>query len=118
MTWPCQRDIEKAVPFASEEIEPFAAMYIGRMFARCEAARKTGEPTLLRNACCSMWWGLNGLQHIATAVSTATHFTIALSNHQRQIADYIKEHTGIDAWEAKGWGNHGIDSRERTGDAP
>ncbi|TGT64049.1 MULTISPECIES: hypothetical protein [unclassified Mesorhizobium] len=102
-------EIQKAVPFISEEVEPFAALYIGKMFARCEKAREAGDETLLYDLCCSMWWGLNGLQHIATAISTATHFTIALSNHQRQIADYIREHTGVDPWEAKGWGNHSID---------
>ncbi|RWN60179.1 hypothetical protein [Mesorhizobium sp.] len=102
-------DIEKAVPFISEEVEPFAALYIGKMFARCEQARKSGDTSMMHDMCCSMWWGLNGLQHVAVAISTAVHFTIALSNHQRQIAEYIKEHTGIDPWEARGWGNHMID---------
>lgn len=94
--------VETAYPIASEEIEPFAAMFIGRMFARCTEAKAIGQCEYER-ALGSFWYGLYGLERIAVAARTATHFSIAMNNHIVQIARYIESEIGIDPMTADGW---------------
>lgn len=95
--------IRQSVPITSEMLEPFAVLYIGRMFARCEEARISGDERLFLSSCRFMWWGLCGLQHVATAVGTAIHYTICLSNDQQRIAAYITDNTGINPYTEKDW---------------
>lgn len=80
----------------SEMIEPFAAMLIGRLFARVTAAKENGNPNAIEMAYSQLWWGVHGLENIAVAVSTASHFSIANGNHIRGIARMIEADLGID----------------------
>lgn len=82
-------------PIKSEEVEPFAAMVVGRLFARCQAAKEKG-PTYHEDALMSLWYTLHGLEKIAVGVRTATHFSLAMNNHISMIARHIKSETGID----------------------
>lgn len=82
-------------PISSEQIEPFAAMLIGRLFARCEHA-KANDPDRMHYHCENLWFGIHGLEKIAIAAQTATHFSIAMNNHINFIADYIEREIGID----------------------
>ena len=85
---------ETAYPIASEELEPFAALVIGRLFARCQDAEGDEDKHLW--ACRDLWFGMQGLNKIAIVTRTATHFSIAIQNHTRDVARYIEKHLGID----------------------
>lgn len=76
--------------FYSEEVEPFAAMVIGRFFAICEQAKDDHE---IMRACERFWWAANALNKLAT-VGDAVHFKLAMSNLMTMVADYIEERTG------------------------
>jgi hypothetical protein len=89
-------------PIASEEIEPFAAMLVGRLFARCEYAKKS-DPDSFEYHCQNLWHGLGGLEKIAIAAHTATHFSIAMNSHIIFVANYIEEALGVDPMKNKGW---------------
>lgn len=88
-------------PIASEEIEPFAALLVGRLFARCEAAKD--DHAKFTGACADLWFGLHGLEKIAIAARTATHFSIAMNNHIQMVARYIKDELRLDPTTAPGW---------------
>jgi hypothetical protein len=96
------REWEKPVPITSEMVEPFAAMFVGRMWARAEAAKKIGR-TEHYDALNHLWFGLHGLERIAIAISTATHFSIAMNNHITGIARMIQAEIGIDPMKEPGW---------------
>jgi hypothetical protein len=83
----------EAVPIPSEDLEPFAAMLIGRMWARCETAKGLGGYAY-EDALDSLWWALTGLDRIATSVESAVHFTLAVQNHMMQVARLIEKETG------------------------
>lgn len=89
-------------PIASEEVEPFAAMIIGRMFARCEAAKAQGE-TYHEDAMRNFWYVLHGLEKIAVGIRTATHYSIGMNTHINFVVQYIKEHAKIDPTTEPGW---------------
>jgi hypothetical protein len=89
-------------PIASEEIEPFAALIIGRMYARCEVEKSKGE-TYHEDALRNFWYTLHGLEKIAVGIRTATHFSIAMNNQIRMVAHYIKSSIGVDPMTAPGW---------------
>lgn len=95
--------LDTAFPIKSEEIEPFAAMFVGRLFARCEEAKATGDEDKYYFALNTLWYGLHGLEKIAIAAVTATHFSIAMNNHVCLIARYIKDEIGVDPMTAPGW---------------
>lgn len=88
----------EAVPITSEMVEPFFAMSIGRMWARCEEAKKStaAYPELeLQDACTNLWWTVDALNRLIIGFSTATHASVALSNEMQYIAKYIKDAIGI-----------------------
>lgn len=85
-----------SIPITSEMIEPFAALLIGRLYARVEEAKKSGEQHAIEHAYASLWWGIHGLEKIAVAVGTATHFSIANGNHVCGVARMIQSDLGID----------------------
>lgn len=85
-----------SIPITSEMIEPFAAMLIGRLYARVEEAKKSGNPNAIESAYSHLWWGAHGLEKIAIAAVTATHFSLASSNHICGIARMIQKDLGID----------------------
>lgn len=89
-------------PIASEEVEPFAAMIVGRMFARCEAAKAKGE-TYHEDAMRNFWYVLHGLEKIAVGIRTATHYSVAMNGHICAVARYIEEHAKVDPMTAPGW---------------
>lgn len=83
---------ETVVPIASETLEPFAAMLLGLLWARVEAA----NPNDVEDACGGLWMAMRGLQKIGIGVGTATHFSIAVMNEQSKVADLIKSKIGVD----------------------
>jgi hypothetical protein len=88
-------------PIPSEAIEPFAAMLIGRMFARCEAAKE--DESAHYHALNCLWYALHGLEKISIAVETATHFSIAMNNHILMVSKYIQAEIGIDPMNHPEW---------------
>lgn len=96
------RDAAATHPIHSEEIEPVAALLIGRLFVRCETA-KTNNPNDHFSALQDLWFGLHGLESIAIAARTATHFSLTLNDHINVVARYIEEETGIDPTTAPDW---------------
>lgn len=94
--------VDTAYPITSEEIEPFAALFIGRMFARCMEAKAKGEAEF-ESSLNTLWYGLHGLEKIAIAASTATHFTVSMNNHIAMVARFIKAEIGVDPMTAPGW---------------
>lgn len=93
-------------PIHSEEIEPFAAMWIGRMFARCEHVKENSsayDPYAYYDALHNLWYGLYGLERIAISSKTATHFSVAMNNHIVFISGYIKDELGLDPTTEPGW---------------
>lgn len=101
--------------FLSEELNPFAAMCIGRWYARCEVARKIREEILVKcktenrdksfhehldserffKECTKFWWGLRAINRLSIVTDGAIHFGISISNEQRHVANYIKKHLGF-----------------------
>jgi hypothetical protein len=88
-------------PIASEEIEPTFAMITGRLFARCEAVKD--DRSQLETACMNLWWALDGMNKITIGVGTATHASLAVMNHMRDVGRYIRERLGVDPWEHPMW---------------
>ena len=93
------------VAIPSEAIEPFAAMLIGRMWARCEAVKTDRDA--LEAQCMNFWWVVRGLNKIAVAITCGrscpgvpehdgVHFSIAAGNEQSRVRDYIMHALGID----------------------
>lgn len=81
----------------SEEIEPFAAMIMGRLFARCEAVKD--EPHKLETACGALLYAAIGLHKIAIAIRVGVeryndpqglHFSIASMNNLRLARDHVR----------------------------
>lgn len=93
----------------SEDVEPFAAMLVGRMWARVEEAK--GDEHNVYSACMSFWWAVTGLEKIAIAVRSglphdnvdAIHFSIASSNHMSMAATLIKNLIGEDPTTERAW---------------
>lgn len=93
-------------------IEPTAAYLIGKWLAKCEKARKRKdelnkkegdltfdehlEATRFHKECRNFWWGIRALNRISIACEEATHFSIAIGNHMRHVADYIEKYLGVD----------------------
>jgi hypothetical protein len=88
-------NVEKAVPFVSEEIEPFAAKVIGRMWARVEFAKKNGMKSDVYDACNRFWHALGGLEKLAVSIGSATHFSVSMNNHIMGSAKMIEKEIGI-----------------------
>lgn len=84
--------------FFSEEIEPFAARCIGLWYKECEECSDSD----LEYYCHRFWWGVQALNKLSIVTGTsrdrdgAVHFSIAISNEMRRVAEYIEERTGID----------------------
>lgn len=96
--------------FYSEDIEPFRQHIIGRLFAKCAAAKETEDPWEMRRACQNLWFGVKGLRKIGIACSNGAgpteqmaFYNNALSSDYSYIVKYILEETGIDP--LKDWKN-------------
>lgn len=83
----------KVAPIYSEEIEPTAAMIVGRLFARCQAAQDDSEK---EHAYASLWWAVNALNSLSVAVESATHFSIAANNEVSRVRQLIEHEFGFD----------------------
>lgn len=80
----------------SEDIEPTMAYLIARWFAKCEAAKATGNIDKILGACGDLWMGLTGLRKVVVASRDPVHASLALSTHTVRLANYIEAQTGID----------------------
>lgn len=95
--------VKTNIDIPSEAIEPFAAMLVGRLFARVTEAKNIGDINAVELAYANLWWGVHGLEKIAIAVSTATHFSIAASNHIRFVAEMVRKDLGVDPFTHPMW---------------
>ena len=85
---------------ASEEVEPTAALVVGRLYARVQAAPEGPER---ESAWASLWWAVNALSSLSVAIGTATHFSVACNNHVAAVARMIENELGIDPFEHPMW---------------
>lgn len=88
---------------SSEEMNPFGAMIVGRLFARVTEAKKTGDSLDLEAAYAELWYGVKALNRLSIAVKTATHFSIAAGNHLRQVRELCIADTGLDPEKQWAW---------------
>jgi len=95
--------MNKPSAIASEELLPCAAMIVGRIFARVTAAKATKNHNALERAYCQLWWAVNSLETLAIAIETATHFSIATSNHITWTREMILADLGIDPETSPMW---------------
>jgi hypothetical protein len=95
--------VNTKIDIPSEMLEPFAAMLVGRLFARVTEAKEAGDAHAIESAYAALWWGVHGLNKIAIAVSTATHFSIAAANHIRFVAELVRDDLGIDVFTHPMW---------------
>lgn len=83
--------------FHSEVLGDHAAYLIGRWFHICEEADKDD----LHHECHNFWFGVNGLNKISIATNNArdrdgaVHFSIAMGNELRRVAQYIEDKLGV-----------------------
>ncbi len=85
--------------FTSEELEPFAAMVVGRFFARCEWEKEHGDKFSLEDACDNFQHAANALSSLSIATNMgawddpnrAVHFSIASMNEVQRVSRYIEE---------------------------
>lgn len=88
---------------SSEEMNPFGAMIVGRLFARVTSAKQIGDAILLEHAYAELWYGVKALNRLAIAVKTATHFSIAAGNHLRDVRELCIADTGLDPEKQWAW---------------
>ena len=84
--------------FMSEELEPFAALVMGRMFARVQWAQEHEDEWGVESECANMWWAAKGLERLAVAIGGsrgAVHFSLASSNNMSACADVIESITEV-----------------------
>ena len=95
-------NLKAAFPIASEEIEPFLALVIGRLFARSQKAKAddNGEYEMALN---TLWLALDALQKLTICIGTATHADIAIMNHIRDFGRYIESEIGTHPLDMSGW---------------
>lgn len=79
-------------------IEPFATMLIGRWYMRCEHAKDQME---LESNLQNFWFGARALNRIAIVCHDATHFSIAMNNEMKRIAEYIESKIGINPYDGE-----------------
>lgn len=84
----------------SEEVEPTAAMIVGRLFARCQAAEDYFEK---ESAYANLWWAVNALNSLSVAIRTATHFSLAANNHVSFVRQLVIKELDIDPDEHPMW---------------
>lgn len=84
----------------SEEVEPTAAMIVGRLFARCQAATDHHEKY---DAYAHLWWAVNALNSLSVAIKTATHFSLAANNHVSFVRTLVIKELGLDPDEHPMW---------------
>lgn len=83
--------------FHSEVLGEFAAHLIGRWFVICEEATKED----LYHECHNFWFGIIGLNKVSIATNNArdrdgaVHFSIAMGNEMRRVAQYIEDKIGV-----------------------
>jgi hypothetical protein len=91
----------EAYPICSEECEPFAAMAIGRMWARAQNVKQDAD--LYAEAMRCFWWTIVQLDRLSILFGTATHFSIAMNNHRGQVTQMIKKDFGINPEDEPSW---------------
>ena len=83
--------------FYSETLGDYAAHLIGRWFVICEEA----DPDDLYHECHNFWFGMIGLNKVGIATNNArdrdgaVHFSIAIGNEMRRVAQYIEDKLGV-----------------------
>jgi hypothetical protein len=105
----------KQVSCNSERIEPAAAHCLGVWFHNCEIAKALKDKIKKKceeenrdmtfqemldseqffRECTNMWYGVKALNRLSIATRGAVHFGVAISNEQRKMASYIKDHLGF-----------------------
>lgn len=93
--------VDDRFPIVSEDCEPFAAMMIGKMWARAQAVK--GDPDMYILAMRNVWWTAEQLLRLSILASTATHFCIACNNHLQILAMIIKAEFGVDPNNESSW---------------
>lgn len=87
----------------SEALEPFAEYLIGRWFAKCEEAKKSGDGYALEDAWQNFWFGLHGLQSVSVACPEAVHFAMFMSNVIVRVAGMIEKELSVRPMEHPAW---------------
>ena len=78
----------------SEAIEPAMAHIVGRLWKRCEEAKKSERPFELEDELHNLWYAMEAMLSLSVATKGATHFSVALGNHYQEIANYIESVIG------------------------
>lgn len=89
--------------FISEELEPIAALIMGRMWARVVWEREHGTPDTVLRECDAMWYAARAIGKLSVATGGdqgAVHFSLASSNNIRRCAGLIEQVTGVRPTEA------------------
>ena len=89
--------------FISEELEPVAALIMGRMWARVVWEQEHGNEMTLANECDTIWYAAQAIEKLAVATGCgrgAVHFSLASSNNVRHCADLIEHVIGVRPGEA------------------
>lgn len=94
--------------FISEELEPMAAMIVGRFFARVEWEKEHGNNDwALEDECQHFWYAMEALNMLSITTNygekRATHFSLAVGNEMQRVAGYIESVIGVNPIKAK-WG--------------
>lgn len=87
------------ISLPSEAMEPFAALAIGVLFARCEEAT---DPNELYDACQRLWGAARAIDRLAGCLRPSNssnpdclHFVMAASNTVGQVSTYINSKIGV-----------------------
>lgn len=88
-------------PVISEDCEPFAAMMIGKMFARAQACKDDRDE--YAEGMRRLWWTVVQLDRLAILADTALHFSLAMSNHRGGVRQSIQNDFGIDPEDEPTW---------------
>lgn len=81
--------------FVSEELEPFAAMIMGRLLARVRWAQEYKDSIVTSNYCADLWYAAIALNKLSIVTHGAIHFSLAAMNNLTRTANMIEGITGI-----------------------
>lgn len=88
-------------PIVSEECEPFAAMIIGKLYARATAVKDDRDE--YAEGMRRLWWAVVQLDRLAILADTALHFSLAMGNHRGGVRKMIETEFGIDPEDEPTW---------------
>lgn len=96
--------METKAPIHSEMVEPAMGYILSRLWAQCEEAKERNDGDL-EDACFYLWLGIKAINRLSFCCGRCephpVHFSIAASNEQGRIADYINEVLGFNPWHDK-----------------